>query len=155
MAAYTYENTIGLYWLEENEGFITRLSFGQCPLPTEEIAETPVLREAARQLDAYFSGNLHRFSLPLSPVGTSFQKKIWQLLCEIPFGETATYGQIAARAGNPKASRAVGLANNRNPIPVLIPCHRVIGSNGKLVGYAGGLDIKRKLLDIEQNAIRW
>lgn len=94
-----------------------------------------------------------RFDLPYQPSGTAFQLKIWQLLCRIPYGETRTYGQVAAWAGNPKASRAVGMANHRNPLPVFIPCHRVIGGNGKLVGYGGGLEIKQKLLLLEKGTL--
>ena len=91
------------------------------------------------------------FDLPLDPIGTEFQKKVWQALKEIPFGETRSYGEIAKLIGNEKASRAVGMANNKNPIAIIIPCHRVIGANGKLVGYAGGLDLKEKLLKLEKN----
>jgi len=114
-----------------------------------EIGSTAVLQEASEQLKAYFEGKLRIFTIPLRPVGTPYQQKIWTLLQEIPYGETATYKQIAARAGNPKASRAVGMANNRNPIPIFIPCHRVIGTDGSLTGFRGGLDMKRKLLEIE------
>lgn len=155
MAIYPYKDLIGTYWMEEEDGCITRLRFGVCPTADDNREETPLLREAHGQLQAYFAGQLRRFTLPLRPQGTPFQQTVWELLREIPYGTTATYGEIASRAGNPKASRAVGMANNRNPIAIFIPCHRVIGSNGRLVGYAGGLDLKRLLLDIEQNAIRW
>lgn len=107
------------------------------------------LREPMRQLDAYFAGKLHDFDLPLKPTGTPFQQRVWNSLCEIPYGETISYGELARRIRNPAASRAVGLANGANPIAILIPCHRVIGSNGKLTGYGGGLDNKRWLLDFE------
>ena len=112
------------------------------------------LQEPIRQLRAYFAGELEDFNLPLSPVGTDFQRKIWKLLCDIPYGQTISYGELARRAGNPKASRAVGLANGSNPIPIIIPCHRVIGSNGKLTGYGGGLPIKEKLLALERRQPR-
>jgi methylated-DNA-[protein]-cysteine S-methyltransferase len=109
---------------------------------------------AIRQLRAYFAGELETFDLPLSPHGTPFQQKVWQELCGIPYGETISYGELAKRIGNPNASRAVGLANGSNPIPIIIPCHRVIGSNGKLTGYGGGLPIKEKLLALERRQLR-
>ena len=112
------------------------------------------LREPIRQLGAYFGGELEAFDLPLEPQGTPFQLAVWRRLCEIPYGETISYGELARRLGNPKASRAVGLANGTNPIPIVIPCHRVIGSNGKLTGYGGGLDIKEKLLALERRQLR-
>lgn len=104
----------------------------------------------AEQLSAYFAGELTEFDLPLTLRGTPFQKRVWGLLQEIPYGETATYGQLATELGKPSASRAVGLANGRNPISVIVPCHRVIGSTGDLTGYGGGLDRKRYLLDFER-----
>jgi len=110
--------------------------------------------ETICQLKAYFSGELEAFDLPLAPEGTTFQLHVWQQLCEIPFGETISYGELARRIGNPNASRAVGLANGANPIPIIIPCHRVIGSNGKLIGYGGGLAIKEKLLALERRQPR-
>jgi len=112
------------------------------------------LQEPIRQLRAYFGGELEAFDLPLAPQGTPFQQKVWKLLCDIPYGETISYGELARRVGNPKASRAVGLANGSNPIPIVIPCHRVIGSNGKLTGYGGGLPIKEKLLALERRQLR-
>ncbi|MBZ5705420.1 MAG: methylated-DNA--[protein]-cysteine S-methyltransferase [Acidobacteriia bacterium] len=111
------------------------------------------LREAIRQLRAYFAGKLENFDLPLAPEGTPFQRSVWKLLCEIPYGETISYGELARRVGNPKASRAVGLANGSNPIAIVIPCHRVIGSNGKLTGYGGGLPLKEKLLALERRQL--
>ncbi|HEU5417592.1 MAG TPA: methylated-DNA--[protein]-cysteine S-methyltransferase [Streptosporangiaceae bacterium] len=105
---------------------------------------------AAAQLEAYFAGQLTRFDLPLSPGGTEFQRQVWAALRQIPYGGTVTYGQLAAQLGRPAASRAVGLANGRNPISIVVPCHRVIGSDGSLTGYGGGLDRKRFLLDLEQ-----
>jgi methylated-DNA-[protein]-cysteine S-methyltransferase len=114
---------------------------------------TPADRElddAVTQLGEYFAGQRTRFDLPLSPTGTPFQLSVWRALAEIPFGETETYGAVAARVGNPKASRAVGMANNRNPLAVIVPCHRVIGASGSLVGYGGGLEAKRWLLDHER-----
>ena len=114
----------------------------------------PLLVEAARQLRAYFERDLKEFDLPLAPVGTDFQQRVWEQLREIGYGETSSYGELAHRLGKSNAaSRAVGLANGRNPIPIVIPCHRVIGSNGTLTGYAGGLDRKQKLLELEQDAL--
>jgi methylated-DNA-[protein]-cysteine S-methyltransferase len=112
------------------------------------------LTDTIRQLRAYFSGELERFSLPLAPEGTPFQLEVWRRLCEIPYGETVSYGDLARRLGNPGASRAVGLANGTNPIPIVIPCHRVIGSNGALTGYGGGLPVKEKLLALERRQLR-
>ncbi|MFI0480555.1 methylated-DNA--[protein]-cysteine S-methyltransferase [Actinomadura sp. 9N215] len=104
----------------------------------------------AEQLSAYFAGDLTEFDLPLNLQGTEFQKRVWTALQEIPYGETTTYGQLAVELGKPSASRAVGLANGRNPISVIVPCHRVVGSTGDLTGYGGGLDRKRYLLDFER-----
>jgi methylated-DNA-[protein]-cysteine S-methyltransferase len=112
-----------------------------------------LLREPVRQLDAFFGGELRDFDLPLKPKGTAFQQRVWKLLREIPFGETISYGELARRTGNPAASRAVGLANGSNPIAIVIPCHRVIGSNGKLTGYGGGLANKRWLIDFERSQL--
>lgn len=153
MAVCFYESFIGGYELEEKEGALVSLRLRAVRGETEDFQETPLLREAHAQLEAYFSKRLMRFDLPYQPSGTAFQLKIWQLLCRIPYGETRTYGQVAAWAGNPKASRAVGMANHRNPLPVFIPCHRVIGGNGKLVGYGGGLEIKQKLLLLEKGTL--
>jgi methylated-DNA-[protein]-cysteine S-methyltransferase len=112
------------------------------------------LQDPIRQLNAYFAGDLEAFDLPLAPAGTAFQLAVWRSLREIPYGETISYGELARRLGNPNASRAVGLANGSNPIPIVIPCHRVIGSNGKLTGYGGGLPIKEKLLALERRQLR-
>jgi methylated-DNA-[protein]-cysteine S-methyltransferase len=112
------------------------------------------LRDAIRQLRAYFAGKLENFELDLAPEGTAFQQTVWNELLNIPYGETISYGELARRIGNPSASRAVGLANGSNPIPVIIPCHRVIGSNGKLTGYGGGLPIKEKLLAMEKRQLQ-
>jgi methylated-DNA-[protein]-cysteine S-methyltransferase len=116
--------------------------------------ERAPLQETIRQLRAYFAGDLEDFDLPLVPQGTPFQLDVWKRLCDIPFGATISYGELARRIGNPNASRAVGLANGSNPIPIVIPCHRVIGSNGKLTGYGGGLPIKEKLLALERRQLR-
>jgi len=117
-------------------------------LETEDSSH-PVLRETERQLGEYFAGRRNRFDLPLDPVGTAFQRKVWRALLTIPFGETRSYQQIATQVGHPKAVRAVGAANGRNPLSIVAPCHRVIGSNGKLTGFAGGLETKAYLLALE------
>lgn len=116
-----------------------------------ENTEHPILLETQKQLQEYFSGQRKEFQIPLSFQGTEFQKSVWQALLNIPFGKTRTYKEIALEIGNEKAVRAVGAANGRNPISIIAPCHRVIGANGKLVGFAGGLENKEILLKIEQN----
>lgn len=113
------------------------------------VQESRPFRQVAAQLGAYFAGRLDRFDLELSPEGTPFQKRVWKQLAKIPYGETISYGQLARRIRQPTASRAVGAANGANPLPIVLPCHRVIGSSGKLVGYGGGLSIKRQLLRLE------
>jgi methylated-DNA-[protein]-cysteine S-methyltransferase len=120
----------------------------------ETVADTghPVLQQTARQLDDYFAGRRRVFDLPLAFQGTDFQKAVWQALLAIPFGETRNYGQLTAQLGNPSASRAVGAANGKNPISIIAPCHRVIGGNGKLTGFAGGLEAKAYLLGLEGHA---
>jgi methylated-DNA-[protein]-cysteine S-methyltransferase len=110
----------------------------QVEIPDDWVENKELFREATRQLEAYFSGKLESFDLKLAPEGTEFQKSVWKALCKIPYGETRTYKDIAASVGKPKAYRAVGLANNRNPIAIIVPCHRVIGSNGKLTGVCFG-----------------
>ena len=117
--------------------------------PVREDNKHPVLVETERQLNDYFAGKLTKFSLKLDFIGTEFQKKVWAVLLTIPYGETRSYAQIARQIGSPKAVRAVGAANGRNPISIVAPCHRVIGSNGKLTGFAGGLEAKALLLGIE------
>lgn len=112
------------------------------------------LEKTISQLRSYFAGEREDFDLSLAPEGTNFQQQVWRRLCDIPYGETISYGELARRMGNPQASRAVGLANGSNPIPIVIPCHRVIGSNGKLTGYGGGLPIKEKLLALERKQLR-
>jgi methylated-DNA-[protein]-cysteine S-methyltransferase len=113
------------------------------------IRDAAPLREVSAQLQAYFAGELIDFDLPLAPQGTAFQQQVWQALREIPYGATTNYGEIARRLGDKNLMRAVGMANGRNPLPIIIPCHRVIGANGSLVGFGGGLPTKRFLLDLE------
>ncbi|HWC68116.1 MAG TPA: methylated-DNA--[protein]-cysteine S-methyltransferase [Acidimicrobiales bacterium] len=116
----------------------------------DDDSDHPVLVAAADQLRAYFAGELDEFALPLAAVGTAFQKEVWDALAEIPYGETISYGELARRVGKPNASRAVGLANGRNPLPIIVPCHRVIGANGTLTGYGGGIERKQWLLEHER-----
>ena len=148
-----YSSPIGSLKIEATEQGICAIRFlGEKALSQEECsaASHPLLQQAVRELDEYFRGDRQVFTLPLVPQGTPFQHSVWEALQKIPYGATCSYGEIAAAIGNPKASRAVGMANNKNPLPILIPCHRVIGADGRLVGYGGGLDIKRKLLALEQ-----
>ncbi len=114
------------------------------------IEDNSIFPEVVFQLTEYFDGRLKRFDLDMQPKGTDFQQQVWQALLKIPYGTTVTYGDIAEQINNPKAFRAVGLANKSNPIPIIVPCHRVIGKNGKLTGFAGGLNIKQALLDLEK-----
>jgi methylated-DNA-[protein]-cysteine S-methyltransferase len=116
------------------------------------VEDDAVLAAAASQLGAYFAGELMSFDVPLSMAGTGFQRTVWAALRDIPYGETISYGELARRIGQPSASRAVGLANGRNPVSIVVPCHRVIGANGSLTGYGGGIDRKRYLLSLEQKA---
>ncbi|MFD3332074.1 methylated-DNA--[protein]-cysteine S-methyltransferase [Streptomyces sp. NPDC058700] len=135
------------------DGVLSRVHMtGQRHRPAEETFGEPDPRpfgEAVRQLDAYFAGELTRFDLPLNLIGTPFQVRVWQRLLLIPYGETRTYGALAEELGNTGASRAVGLANGKNPVSIIVPCHRVIGTGGGLTGYGGGLDRKQRLLAFE------
>ncbi|MGM1029661.1 MAG: methylated-DNA--[protein]-cysteine S-methyltransferase [Actinomycetota bacterium] len=125
------------------------------PAPVEAAfgeRDDAAFTDAVQQLREYWAGERQAFDLPLDPAGSPFQQRVWQALREIPYGETRTYGWIAASLGQPTAVRAVGLANSRNPISIVVPCHRVVGSTGKLIGYAGGVERKRFLLDLERGA---
>ncbi|GIM28201.1 methylated-DNA--protein-cysteine methyltransferase [Clostridium polyendosporum] len=147
---FYYETEIGKIGIIENGTAITHLHLKESIPQDVNIIETPLLKKANKQLQEYLTGKRQTFDLPLAPQGTEFQQKVWSVLQEIPYGKTYSYKDVAKNIGNIKASRAVGMANNKNPIPIFIPCHRVIGSNGKLVGYACGLDVKEKLLEIEK-----
>ena len=141
----------GRLYLEEQDGFLTRIQY----LRPEEQAvflplSSPLLREACDQLDAYFAGKLRRFDLPLAPQGTDFQRRVWAELCRIDWGQTRSYGEVARAAGSPRGARAAGMACNRNPLLIVIPCHRVIGADGSLVGFGEGLELKRRLLALER-----
>lgn len=147
---YTYPSPVGrLAIAADAEGRITDVAFDEIPAGAVE-KETEAITHAFNQLNEYFAGKRKHFDLTLNPAGTEFQRKVWDALCRIPYGQTRTYGQIAVAVGNAKGSRAVGMANNRNPIAIVIPCHRVIGAGGKLTGYAGGLDKKELLLALEK-----
>ncbi len=151
MPIYSYQSPIGKLTIVEQEGKLTRICFeGEKVDSSFVIEETPLIKETVRQFDLYFKGELKAFDLPLALNGTPYMQAVWQQLCTIPYGTTASYKDIAQKLGNPKACRSVGQANNRNPLPIVIPCHRVIGADGKLVGYAGGLDVKIKLLELEK-----
>lgn len=149
------DSPLGEILLAGNESGLTQVSFqdGESPLsPAPDWQrDDAVWATAVTQLTAYFGGELQTFDLPLAPKGTPFQQKVWAYLQTIPYGRTTTYSAIAQALGNPKSTRAVGAANGRNPIALIIPCHRVIGSDGKLTGYAGGLHIKEALLRLERN----
>lgn len=142
---------LGSVGIAEHEGFITNLYFSRYIVPERATdGDSSLLREAFRQLRAYLAGQLTVFSLPLDPAGTPFMREVWRHVASVPYGMTASYRDIAIACGNPKAVRAVGMANRRNPIPLFIPCHRIIGSDGKLTGYRGGLHMKQRLLDLER-----
>lgn len=145
----TWESPVGALTIYEDKGLITAVDFGI--RKAGQPADTPLLREAQRQLAAYFDGRLRTFDLPYDlSCGTAFQQAVWRALTEIPYGQTATYADIAQAVGNIRAVRAVGMANHCNPLPLIIPCHRVVGKNGSLTGYAGGLATKQFLLELEQ-----
>lgn len=140
-----FKTPFGPAWASVDvSGAVTEFAFG------ERAHEGGYDGAVARQIEEFFAGKRQTFDFELAPQGTSFQKRVWAELLNIPFGETISYGELARRIGNPAASRAVGHANGQNPIAVIVPCHRVIGSNGKLTGYGGGLDLKEKLLNWER-----
>ena len=144
---YTYDTELGSVTFVEEDGALLVIS--TCRSCEGVCLETALIKEAHRQLCEYLKGEGKEFDLPLNPKGTDFQKRVWKALCEIPYGETRSYKQIAETIGNPKAVRAVGMANHRNPLLIVVPCHRVIGADGKLVGYAAGIDKKVFLLRLE------
>jgi len=149
---YLYHSNICDFAPVEENGSIIAIDHTPDKLKKDAvIKETRLIREASRQIFEYFDQNRVKFDLPIDFCGTEFQEKVWRELMNIPYGQTRSYGDIAKNIGSPKAARAVGMANNKNPLPIIIPCHRVIGANGKLVGYAPGLDIKEKLLNIEKS----
>ncbi len=143
---------IGLLTIAADDEGLCSIEFGKGKdvSPSASWGNTGLVREAIQQLQSYFQRKLIRFDIPLKPKGTLFQLQVWQELQNIPYGTVISYAELARRVGNLKASRAVGAANGANPIPIMIPCHRVIGSNGKMTGYAGGLSIKEELLQLER-----
>jgi len=150
MFYYSYKTPIGQLQIFANPEYITKISFFEKKIQGAIEEETPLIKKMHLELSAYFAGKRKSFTVPVKPDGTFFQQSVWKALLEIPYGETRSYKQIAETIGKPTACRAVGMANNRNPIPIVIPCHRVVGANGDLIGYAGGLDVKVKLLEIEE-----
>ena len=153
----TFESPVGRLLLAGDSNALRRVSFKGSkrsgpPRPEWKLDEAP-FTEAVRQLRAYFRGELKEFDLPLELEGTEFQRRVWNALRAIPYGETISYAQLAGRIGNPRAVRAVGLANGSNPIPIIVPCHRVIGSDGSLTGFGGGLSTKKKLLELESKQL--
>lgn len=149
MNYFVYGMPLGRLTIVANDEGLTQILFG--PHNVEGAVRRPsaLTNTAATQLQEYFAGKRREFDLPLAPQGTEFQLKVWKSLSDIPYGETRTYAQIAQAVGNPKGFRAVGLANNKNPLPIVVPCHRVIGTGGRLVGYAAGIKVKRYLLELE------
>jgi len=157
MGTILYTSPFGKIFVSANEGKITELYFkggvttpsslGETKIKTAE--DSAVLEKVKHELDLYFAGKLKEFTVPVNPAGTAFRKTVWQALQAIPYGKTVSYKELAVQIGNPKAVRAVGGANHNNPISIIIPCHRVIGANGKLVGYGGGLGVKEFLLKLE------
>ena len=144
-----YNSPVGWLKLTSTTDSLLSVSFEE--MQGENLSEIPqILKESVQQLDEYFKGNRKEFKLKLAPEGTDFQQKIWKLVDNVKYGQTASYLDISIQSGSEKNTRAVGLANGKNPIPIIIPCHRIIGSNGKLTGYAGGLERKRWLLLHEQ-----
>lgn len=156
MISCIHDSPVGPLTLHSDGAALTGVEFDnpKHPLAPSPPGEDDVLAEARRQLDAYFAGRLRAFSLPTRAKGTAFQQRVWAELAKIPFGVTRSYGALAAAIGNPNASRAVGLANGRNPISIVVPCHRVIGANGALTGFGGGVDRKHFLLELEQRQAR-
>ena len=148
------ETRIGCLGIAEENQFLTHLFFHHKKSPSGAVEKgTPFLRDVAKQLKEYLGGKRKRFDLPLKFFGTDFQRSVWNALLTIPYGETRSYGEVAKQIGNPKACRAVGMANHWNPIAIIIPCHRVIGADGSLTGFGGGLTLKQQLLDIETSAL--
>lgn len=152
MISAIYDSPIGPLTLASNGSALTQVEFdgGKYPLPQFELGHDRIIDHTRRELDQYFAGKLRTFTVKVAPEGTEFQRKVWAALQTIPYGQTRSYAQQAQAIGAPKATRAVGAANGRNPIPVIIPCHRVIGANGSLTGFGGGMERKQILLELEQ-----
>lgn len=148
-AKWYYDTPVGVITVAEEEGKLVQLLFGRQEQVDGILKETNILKNTYQQLEEYFVGTRHTFTIPLGLSGTHFQTVVWQALQEIPYGATWSYQQLASKIGCAFATRAVGMANHKNPISILIPCHRVIGKNKKLTGYGGGLAIKKALLELE------
>ncbi len=146
----SFMSPIGMITLEADENALLSVKFGSTD---KEYVPNSIAALALEEITEYFRGNLKNFTVPYKLCGTDFQKNVWAALTEIPYGETVSYEDIAIRIGNPKACRAVGMANNKNRLPIIVPCHRVIGKNGSLTGYAGGIEIKKLILNIERQKI--
>lgn len=151
---FIYKTQLGRIKIVESDNCITNIQFIDKDTMhsdnSTEVKETPLIIQTMTQLEEYIAGCRKNFTVPIDPRGTDFQKSVWRILQTIPYGEHWSYKQVAIKLGKPTAARAVGMANNKNPIPIIIPCHRVIGANGNLVGYAGGLELKEQLLNIEK-----
>jgi len=154
LATMTLRSPVGTLCLCAEDDRLTELHLPHRSVPVGRPHRSEVLARAAAQLTEYFAGQRRTFDLPLAPRGTAFQTGVWRALAEIPFGETCSYGDLARAIGRPAASRAVGAANGRNPIAIILPCHRVIGASGELTGYGGGLPMKRWLLDHERACVQ-
>ena len=148
---YIYDTPFGKMAIAADGTAVTHVLLSDKVNFDAEKKASPLTDRAAAELEEYFEGKRQSFDVPLNPKGTEFQKRVWNALTKVPYGETRTYKDIAIVAGNEKACRAVGMANNRNPIWIIIPCHRIIGANKSLTGYGGGLDMKKKLLDLESS----
>jgi methylated-DNA-[protein]-cysteine S-methyltransferase len=146
-----FSSTVGSLTLEGDDRVLTRVGFGEATTPQ---GDAEAVSAAAIQLEQYFAGERTEFELDVEPDGTAFERRVWDAVRAIPYGQTASYAEIARRIGRPGACRAVGRANGRNPLAVIVPCHRVVGSDGSLTGYAGGIAMKRALLDLEQGQRR-
>ena len=149
MEFWMFDTPLGTMAVGEEEGAIVRLWLPNTPKPRLMPHKTPLLERAEEQILEYLNGQRQEFDLPLAFMGTDFQKKVWKALRDIPYGQTERYGELAERIGCPGGARAVGMANRCNPLPILVPCHRVVGAKGQLTGYAGGLEMKRTLLELE------
>ena len=149
LSAMILATPLGSLQLVARDGLLERIAFPGTHTKRLPADESPLLRRAAKQLEEYFAGERRVFDLPLAATGTAFQEAVWAALAAIPFGETRSYGDLARDLGRPRAVRAVGAANGRNPLPIVVPCHRVIGADGSLIGYAGGMARKRSLLELE------
>ncbi|MCL2131803.1 MAG: methylated-DNA--[protein]-cysteine S-methyltransferase [Lentimicrobiaceae bacterium] len=146
---YPYQTPLGEIWIVEDEGCIVKIKY-KIDFQGMEKKETDLIKKTCLQLAEYFAGKRKNFDIPIKLTGTTFQQRVWAALQTIPYGEVWSYKRLAETVGSPKGYRAVGMANNRNPISIIVPCHRVVGINGDLVGYAGGIDKKSRLLNIEQ-----